>query len=226
MSHHQRDGSPPTSQGSTQALNPTSRSARHEPPPLSQPRPLRPSQHVRPVFASSEDQPGLEVVDRPPTRGGRRDPPPPQQKSVARSIASKSFWSAYSNRDPSEYTFYREPTPTPDEYPEGEKSGDGIFPPVARRPGRSSTIALETARAIEPPPRRPRQDVICGLRKRTFICALVAVVVLVVGTALGVGIGVGVGAKNREVKSDSAGASGSRYVLPLPKSASGSHSLC
>lgn len=186
----------PTSQGSTQPLN---RSREHSDASLYQPQPLR-QPKLRPLYAS-EEQPGLEVVHA-PTRGGGR----------AQSISekAKSIWSGWSgySRDPSEYTFYREPTPTPEESYEREKCDASI--PAARRPGRSSTIALETAASIAPPPRRPKQDVICGIRRRLFTGILVALVLLIVGIVLGVGLGVGLGKHDQRETKDPGPVS--RYV--------------
>ncbi|RKU42603.1 hypothetical protein DL546_004764 [Coniochaeta pulveracea] len=195
----------PTSQGSTQPLN---RSREHSDASLYQPQPLR-QPKLRPLYAS-EEQPGLEVVHA-PTRGGGR----------AQSISekAKSIWSGWSgySRDPSEYTFYREPTPTPEESYEREKCDASI--PAARRPGRSSTIALETAASIAPPPRRPKQDVICGIRRRLFTGILVALVLLIVGIVLGVGLGVGLGKHDQRETKDPGPVSSSS--APIPTSSTG-----
>ncbi|KAH8907630.1 hypothetical protein BR93DRAFT_911621 [Coniochaeta sp. PMI_546] len=143
----------------------------------------------------AEEQPGLEVY-HPPTstsdvRVGR--------SRIRRPGPAPSFWSKEVADNPSQYTFYREPTPTPPEYREREKEDGYVGSPLPRRPGRSSTIALETAMTIPPPdPRRKssRHEPICGLKRRMFVFAVAAVALLVLGIAVGVGVGVGVGKKS------------------------------
>jgi hypothetical protein len=102
--------------------------------------------------------------------------------------------------NPSHFTFYRDPTPTPPIYREREKDEGYVGAAVPpRRPGRSSTIALETALSIPPPDpgrKSTRHDRICGLSRRMFFVAVAAIVLLVLGIAVGVGVGVGAGKKS------------------------------
>jgi hypothetical protein len=114
--------------------------------------------------------------------------------------------------NPSQFTFYRDPTPTPPEYRAREKEegyiGAGAVP---RRPGRSSTIALETALTIPPPDpnrRAARQGTVCGLTRRLFWIIVVIAVLLIVGIA--VGAGVGVGASKKAIKDPAPAAANSR----------------
>jgi hypothetical protein len=120
--------------------------------------------------------------------------------------------------NPSQYTWYRDPSPTPPEYREREKDEGYVGIPLPRRPGRSSTIALETALTIPPPDpkRRPNiNDTICGLRRRMFFIAVAAVVILVLGVAVGVGVGVGIG--NKSMQDPASAAATSRYAYSAIK---------
>lgn len=147
---------------------------------------------------AADEQPGLEVVPTGSLVGAPRASGTGRRRADDREPAPEVYWSDDNNANPSQYTFYRDPTPTPPEYSEREKDGEARgTSPLPRRPGRSSTVAMETALAIEP--REPRssskQETICGLRRWVFYCALAAVLFLVIGIALGVGVGVGVSKK-------------------------------
>lgn len=148
----------------------------------------------------AEEQPGLEVYYP------QSSSPPPAAASPdvrvgrTRTRVAPSFWSKEVADNPSQFTFYRDPTPTPPEKREREKAGDYVGSPLpTQRPGRSSTVALETALTIPPPDTRrrpPRNDTICGLGRSMFFLAVAAVVLLVLGIAVGVGVGVGAGKKS------------------------------
>ncbi|KAB5546952.1 hypothetical protein GE09DRAFT_1223979 [Coniochaeta sp. 2T2.1] len=138
----------------------------------------------------AEEQPGLEVYEPPTTTSNVRV----GRTRTRRSGIAPSFWSKEATDNPSQFTFYRDPTPTPPEYREREKDDGYVGSPLPRRPGRSSTIALETARTIPPPDPRSkstRHGPICGLTRRMFFIAVTIFVVLIVGIAVGVGVGVG-----------------------------------
>jgi hypothetical protein len=209
-SHHPRSGSasasatpaptpspqPPTSEDSLS--QPSSRSGQ------SQSQSRRTQHKRRPGTAPIEEQPGLEVYN-PPTSTSNASPkrPGPRRPGTAPEV----YWSDDTNAAQSQYTFYREPTPTPPEYLEREKE-DGYVgtrspSPLPRRPGRSSTIALETALSIPPadPGRRSsRHETICGLKRWVFVGAVAGVVLLVLAVAIGVGVGVNAGKKANQAE--------------------------
>lgn len=147
----------------------------------------------------AEEQPGLEVYYPQSSSAPPAAASPDARVGRTRTRVAPSFWSKEVADNPSQFTFYRDPTPTPPEKREREKAGDYVGSPLPQRPGRSSTVALETALTIPPPDTRrrpPRNDTICGLGRRMFFLAVAAVVLLVLGIAVGVGVGVGAGKKS------------------------------
>lgn len=113
------------------------------------------------------------------------------------------YWSDETN--PSQFTFYREGTPTPPEYAgDEEKNAGGEGRPTAAS---AAAAALATARSIEPKEPRPPKKTICGMKRWPF-WLLVAFVLVAIGVGVGVGVGIGV-VRHRSRMSGT----GSRYAL-------------
>lgn len=189
-----------------------------EPPEKQNPHHQRQGSRVR--FA--EEEPGLEVY--PPDKKTKAGP-------SAADNAPEVYWADddINDANASQYTFYREGTPTPPEYEEQEKGGYGFGASGAGLAASGTGAAAAAGAAtssrggnyvnihFDPPPGsagaedggsdKPRR----GWRKRRWVALALLLLFVILPITLGVGLGVGL--KNR---SSGSAAPASRFVHVIP----------
>lgn len=183
---------------------------------LKKPQHQRQGSRVR--FA--EEEPGLEVYQ--PDKKTKAGP-------SAADNAPEVYWADddINEANASQYTFYREGTPTPPEYEEHEKGGYGFGASAAGSAavGAGASTSNRGGNFVnihfDPPPGsagaedggsgKPRR----GWRKRRWVALALALLFVILPITLGVGLGVGL--KNRWSGSP-APAPASRSVYHLPTS--------
>lgn len=188
-----------------------------------------PSSHRSPPHQRQQQQRQVNLTESYPGGDHQRPSAPPPAAARARDHASRDraaspevYWSEARNQSPSQsqFTFYREGTPTPPEYAGDEEeevggrrdrgsgggrrlgsgAGDPSSATAAGAAAAEAAAAYETARSIEPKEPRPPKRKVCGLSRRAF-WLVVVLVLLAVAVGVGVGVGIGVGGRQRSGRS-------------------------
>ena len=151
----------------------------------------------------------------------QRAEPPKSWKS--KSISEKSlrdklgsgppdvYWSDDGDTNASQYTFYREGTPTPGDYPDQDRRAYGRAL-GAMGLGHGRAPSQVTMVSFDPPPLHPFGSRVCGMRKGLFWILVVIFGVVIIAAGVGTGVGLGV----RKASTQSSSNDSSRFAAPSP----------
>lgn len=110
------------------------------------------------------------------------------------------YWSDDAEANESQYTFYRESTPTPPEYDEERERAIQYSRAIGMMGhGRSSQGTIPS---FDAPPLHPFGSRVCGMRKGLFWAIVIITGVLLIAVGIGTGVGIGL-AKNSAHSSSS-----------------------
>jgi hypothetical protein len=151
-----------------------------------------PAPPVSSATSASESQPPtLRDFPRPPTKNN-----PVRTSRPPRAVAWSDKLSIVSARE--KYTFYREPTPPPED-------------PLERPKLITDASTYDYKYDHVAPPAPIPVPTICGLTRRVFLIALAALI-LIIALAVGVGVGVGVGTKGNSSSGEAESQTGDNAV--------------
>ena len=153
----------------------------------------------------------------------RAEPPKSWKSKSIKSSSEKSngdkrgsgppdvYWSDDADTNASQYTFYREGTPTPGDYPEHDRRAYGRAL-GAMGLGHGRAPSQVTMVSFDPPPMHPFGSRVCGMRKRLFWILVVIFGVIIITVGIGTGVGLGV----RKASTQSSSNDTSRFAAPFP----------
>ncbi|KAH8883283.1 hypothetical protein GQ53DRAFT_752999 [Thozetella sp. PMI_491] len=124
------------------------------------------------------------------------------------------YWSEEGDPNESQYTFYREGTPTPPEYNDEDRERALQYGRTPGGRGHGRGPSQGTIPSFDPPPLHPFGGRVCGMRKRLFWALVIIFGVILV--AVGIGAGVGVGLARKSTSSNAASSNHNATSSPSP----------